>query len=103
MAVFALATEHRWSCPLCPTTAVTHDQALPLHVCAGMRGLTAPLSPDGVRCKVEPLLREDYVGRELVQTDGEGRAVMAVRRTRDDGEDLTILAPCATANAEAIR
>jgi hypothetical protein len=96
MSVFALASERRWSCPRCPVTAVTHDEALPMHTCAGMRGLTAPLTEHGVLCKVEAIVREDYVGGEIVQTDGDGRPIAAVVTTRDDGQDCAVLAPCAT-------
>jgi hypothetical protein len=49
----------------------------------------------GTRCKVTAVEREDYVGSEDVRYDGEGRAVMAVRTTRDDGEDLAVFAPTA--------
>lgn len=95
--------EQRWSCPNCSATDVTHE-AHPhtrMHACRGLKGLTAPMVPAGTRCKVEAVEREDYVGSELVQTDGEGRPVMAVLTTRDDGTDLAVLAPCATANSEA--
>jgi hypothetical protein len=63
-------------------------------------GLTTPFVPAGTRCKVESRDREDYVGREQVQTDGEGRPVMAVVTTRDDGQDCTVYAPAATARRE---
>jgi hypothetical protein len=57
--------------------------------------------PDGTRCKVEAAEREDYVGKEMVQTDGEGRPVMSVVTTRDDGQDCAVLAPCATSRGGA--
>jgi hypothetical protein len=44
---------------------------------------------------VEAVEREDYVGKEVVTTDGEGRPVMAVETTRDDGNDVAVFAPCA--------
>jgi hypothetical protein len=34
----------------------------------------------------------------MVQTDGDGRPFMRVEVTRDDGNDVAVLAPCATAN-----
>jgi len=53
--------------------------------------------PAGTRCKVETHDREDYVGKDVVQTIPEtGRPVMAVTVTRDDGEDRAVYAPCAT-------
>lgn len=52
--------------------------------------------PVGTRCKVEAVDREDYVGQEDVQTDSNGRPVMAIRTTRDNGIDCAVLAPTAT-------
>jgi hypothetical protein len=56
--------------------------------------------PAGTRCKVEAVERGDWVGKERVQLDGEGRPVMSVVTTRDDGQDCTVLAPSATALRE---
>jgi len=98
MGVFVLANECRWYCPNCPQTAVTHD-AEPhtrFHTCGGLRGLTAPMVRAGVRCKVEAMDRQDYVGKDLVQTDAYGRPVMSVVTTRDDGTDCAVYAPTAT-------
>lgn len=61
--------------------------------------MTAPMVPAGTRCKVVAHEREDYVGGELVQTDGAGRPVQKVVTTRDDGEDCTVYAPCALGSA----
>lgn len=97
MAVFALANEVRWECPNCSVTDVTHE-AEPhtrFHGCRGLRGLTAPMVQAGTRCKVEAVERGDWVGKELVQVDGNGRPVMAVVTTRDEGLDCAVLAPCA--------
>jgi hypothetical protein len=99
-----LAPEQRWVCPNCTATDVTREAAphSRFHACRGLRGLTAPMVPAGTRCKVEALEREDYVGRERVTTDGEGRPVMAVETTRDDGTDRAVFAPCAVAGREDI-
>lgn len=86
----AVQLERHWSCPNCDSAAVTVDAKTPMHRCASLAGLLVPLVPDGQRCKVEAVEREDYVGRELVQTDGNGRPVMAVVTTRDDGQDCTV-------------
>lgn len=94
-----LSVERRWECPNCPQTDVTHE-AQPhtrMHSCRGLKGLTAPLVPYGTRAKVEAVDRGDYVGSEQVTTDGDGRPVMAVVTTRDDGQDCTVFAPSATA------
>jgi hypothetical protein len=98
-----LVAEHHWECPNCTHTDVTHEQAphTRFHACAGLKGLTAPMVPAGTRCKIEAREREDYVGGELIRTDGDGRPVMSVVTTRDDGQDCAIYAPCATAGVAA--
>jgi hypothetical protein len=93
-------SEQHWLCPNCTQTQVTRNvraTVTPFHSCRGLRGLQAPLVLDGTRCKVVAREREDYVGREVVTTDGEGRPVMSVVTTRDDGEDCAVFAPAATA------
>lgn len=92
----------RWVCPNCVATHVTYEARphTPFHPCRGLKGLTAPYVPDGTKAKVEARDRDDYVGGEMVQTNGEGRPVMAIVTTRDDGQDCAVLAPCATASAE---
>lgn len=97
MAVFALAGETRWYCPNCDATDVTHESGphTRFHSCHGLAGLSAPMVRDGVRCKVEAVERGDYVRDELVQTDGDGRPVMSVVTTRDDGTDVAVYAPTA--------
>lgn len=101
MAVL-LASEQRWTCPNCDLTEVTHE-AQPhsrMHACRGLRGLTAPMVPAGTRCKVAAVERGDWVGKERVKTDAEGRPWMAVLTTRDDGQDCAVLAPAAVATRE---
>lgn len=95
--------EQHWACPNCNLTEVTHESSphTRFHACGGLKGLTAPMVPDGLKCKVEAVERGDYVGKEVVQTDGEGRPIMAVVTTRDDGNDVAVLAPCAVARLEA--
>ena len=90
-----LKAQQHWVCPNCPAAAVTVGQPNRLHTCPGLRGLIAPLVLDGVRCTVVAEERQDYVGREDIRYDSEGRAVMAVRTVRDDGEDLLVFAPTA--------
>ncbi len=90
-------TQH-WVCPNCTHTWVTHE-ATPhsvMHNCRGLKGLSVPMVPEGTACKVEAQEREDYVGKDLVTTDGEGRPVMSVVTTRDDGQDCQVFAPCAS-------
>ena len=88
----------RWYCPNCGLTDMTRE-ARPhtrFHTCPKLRGLTAPMLPVGVKAKVTAHEREDYVGTERVQTDTEGRPVMAVVTTRDNGQDVAVFAPAAT-------
>jgi hypothetical protein len=99
VAAVLLSSEQRWTCPNCDLQEVTHE-ACPhtrFHACRGLKGLTAPMVAAGTRCKVEAVEREDYVRGEMVQTDGEGRPVMSVVTTRDEGQDTAVLAPAAQA------
>jgi hypothetical protein len=94
--------ERRWVCPLCSATDVTREVRphTRFHDCRGLAGLSAPMVPAGQRCKVEAVEREDYVNGEQVRLDGNGRPIMAVVITRDDGNDVAVYAPTATARAE---
>lgn len=99
-----LNSERRWVCPNCSLRDVTFE-AQPhtrMHPCSGLKGLTAPMVPEGMDCKVEAVEREDYVGREDVTYDGEGRPIMSVVTTREDGSnDVAVMAPCAYTRTEA--
>jgi hypothetical protein len=89
-----------WYCPSCPSSARTVDGKIPHHPCPGFAGLMVPLVRQGERVKIAAVEREDYIGPELVQTDGNGRPVMAVVTTRDDGQDCTVYAPTALGTRE---
>ena len=93
-----LAPERHLSCPNCPAEGISRDPNPAhqvFHQCPGLRGLTAPMVEDGLDCKVEAVKREDYEGTDRAARDGEGNVVMAVRTTRDDGEDRVVFAPTA--------
>ena len=99
-----LRPERRWECraPGCGQTAVTHEvnPHTRFHVChgrTGTAGLTVPMVPAGTDCKVEARERDDWIGDESVQTNADGRPVMSVITTRNDGQDCTVYVPCATA------
>jgi hypothetical protein len=97
-----LTPEHCWSCPNCTTTRITNEPRphTPFHPCRGLKGLSAPLVAAGSDCVVEAKEREDYVGRELVQSDGEARPVMSIVTRYGDGRnDCAVLAPCASARS----
>ena len=98
-AVLLLQAAHEWYCPNCPAREVLR---LPLnaaryHSCPGLHGLTAPLVPAGTRCAVTAEERQDYLGGDMQATGDDGKAYMAVRTTRDDGEDLLVNAGLARA------
>jgi len=84
-----------WECPNCNFKDITREAAVHtrFHACRGLRGLTAPMVPAGTKAKVVAKEREDYVGNETVQTDGEGRPIMSIITERDDGQDCAVLAP----------
>lgn len=98
MAVPLLQPEAHWVCPNCDFTDVTNDPRphSRFHPCAGLAGFSAPMVPAGMRCKVEANEREDYISGELVQLDGNGRPIMSVVTTREDGTDCAVYAPTAT-------
>lgn len=83
----------QWFCPNCDVTSVTGP--LPpgstrFHICAGLHMLTAPLIRAGTRCKVEAEERADYLNGEIQNAGDDGKPYMAIRTTRDDGEDLAV-------------
>ena len=92
--------EQLWECPNCSSVARTVDAKIPMHPCRGLAGLMVPLVPKGTDCKVEAVERGDYVGQESVQIDVNGRPMMAVVTTRDDGQDCTVYAPTARGTKE---
>lgn len=98
-----LNPESHWECPNCDITlrVPTRVPHSPFHTCPGLKGMQAPMVPKGTRCKVEAVEREDYIGKEVVTLDGEGTPIMRVETTRDDGNDVTVFAPCATTTAQA--
>jgi hypothetical protein len=97
MAVHLLAPEHRWVCPNCDLTDVTHEvpRQVRMHPCAGNRGMTVPFLPEGTNAKVELVERQDYINGDIVQTDDEGKPWMTAVTTRDDGTDCLVYAPTA--------
>ena len=97
MSVPILSRRQRWECLSCHATYVTTEPRphTPFHNCPGLALLSIPYVPAGTRGKNTANERGDYVGAEDVTLDAEGRPVMSVTTTRDDGEDATVYAPCA--------
>lgn len=91
-----LNTATRWECPNCPQTAVTPGVGgNRFHDCPGVGGLTAPMVVRGTRCKVVAKEREDYINGEDVTYNADGRPIMSIETTRNDGTDVVVFAPCA--------
>ena len=93
-----------WYCPNCPVTDVTAP--LPpgqsrYHPCRGLHGLNAPLTRAGTRVKVEAEERQDYLNGDRQAAGDDGRVYMAVRTTREDGDDLLVFAGLASAETRA--
>lgn len=91
---------NRWYCPNCGKTDVSHEPRphSRFHTCPKLRGLTAPFVPLGTKAKVELREREDYVNGDMVRLDPEQqRPVMSIVTTRDNGQDVAVFAPTATA------
>jgi hypothetical protein len=96
--MISIETVREWYCPNCGLRSQTRE-ARPhsrFHVCPKLRGLTAPMLPVGTSAKVTAHEREDYIGTDKVQTDANGRPVMSVVTTRDNGQDTAVFAPAAT-------
>lgn len=88
-----------WYCPRCDAEARTVTTRLPHHPCPGMAGLMVPLIVRGDRARLLTVDREDYIGKQDVQLDDNGRPVMAVEVEHADGStDRTVYAPTATVN-----
>jgi len=100
MPVPILGIAQDWECPAkhCTRRARTLKPGAPApsHQCPQMRGLVVPFVHKGTRAEMRAVERQDYIGAELVQTDGNGRPVMAVETVRDDGQDVAVYAPAAT-------
>lgn len=86
----------RWECPHCPAESVTSGtERNRFHACPGLAGITAPMVPARSGYAVVTHEREDYIGRQDVPLDGNGRPVMSVETIRDDGNDVIVFAPTA--------
>ncbi len=92
------------SCPECPVTLyvapkMNGDHRKPvLHKCSGHGGMLLPMVQDGSKAKVKVVEREDYIGTEQPLMH-DGRPIMAVTITREDGEDRMVFAPPALGGA----
>lgn len=88
-----------WYCPNCGATDQTkiagpHQR---YHTCPKLRMLSAPMLRKGTAAKVTAHDREDYVAGEVVQVDPQGRPIMSINVERENGNDVWVFAPTATA------
>lgn len=96
-----LTPELHWECPNCSCRRTTATPIAPgnslteLHACPGLHGVLAPLVAAGTKCKVVAHYREDYIHKDLPQTDEDGKVVMSVTVERENGQDCVVLAPTA--------
>ncbi len=94
----------RWRCPNCKLEDATRE-ARPhtrFHPCPALKGVLAPMMPNGTRAKITAREREDYVGSDLVRLNDDGRPIMSVVTEREDGTDAIVFAPTATARGSAL-
>lgn len=91
-----------WYCPNCHKESVTFEAKphMQTHVCPKLAMLSAPMLQKGVRAKVERVLRQDYVGKEIVRKDADGKVPMSIVTTRDNGQDAIVFAPTATGRSD---
>ena len=104
MGVPLLDTWQDWYCPNCGIEERTRPlppNASRFHNCPRLHTLSAPLIRAGISCKVEAEERADVLGKEIQATGDDGKPYMAVRTTRDDGEDLAVNAGLARLSGDA--
>jgi hypothetical protein len=89
-----------WYCPNCEAAARTQSAKLPYHHCPKLAGVLTALVRVGTRASVVAVERGDYIGHELVQVDANGRPIMSVVTTRDDGQDCIAFPATATTEKE---
>lgn len=91
-----------WYCPNCNAEArsLKTDSKKAFHPCPKIPGLMSPMLIKGQSGKIVARVREDYVGKELVQCDANGRPIMSVVVTRDEGEDVAVYPGTAQMNTE---
>ena len=92
-----------WECPECHKTDQTRPlpgNASRMHRCPVLKGIVAPLVRKGVRSRLVAVVREDYVGNEVVTLNSDKKPIMAVRVERDSGFDVAVFAPVARLAAQ---
>ena len=104
MAVPLLQSFQDWYCPNCSLTERTPPLppgASRFHACPGLHSLIAPLIREGIHAAVVAEERADYLDGETQAMGDDGKAYMAIRTIRDDGDDLVVNAGLATVKTGA--
>lgn len=101
MATPLITAVHHWYCPNCGATDTTSEERphSRFHTCPKMHMMSSPMLLQGTSAKIEAREREDYIGDEKVQLFN-GRPIMSIVTTRDDGQDAIVFAPMAVASAK---
>lgn len=101
MATPIVSATHSWYCPNCGATSITTESRphSRFHTCPKLLYMSAPMVLAGTKAKVEVKEREDYVGKEDVQLF-QGRPIMSIVTTRDNGQDAIVFAPTAHASVK---
>lgn len=99
MSIPTISRVTRWYCPNCKLEQTTTEPKphTRMHACPKMYGLTAPMLPAGTKAKVEAKVREDYEGDEVGLTYANGKPIMSIVTTRDNGQDVAVFPGTATA------
>lgn len=104
MDVPVLKVERRWHCPSCSSQHVTNrgDVHTPMHNCRSLGGLSVPFIDAAQKGTNRIRERDDYIGTSIGTQLEDGRMVMSVITDRDEGQDVTVYAPCAVARLDAV-
>lgn len=96
-AGISIDMDRRWQCNACGrqhvTTSSTDGVQTPMHQCAALAGTWVPFVPANSDAVVRVEERQDYIGKDTVFHDANGRPIMSVYTVREDGEDCHIFAP----------
>jgi hypothetical protein len=98
MGVVLLESYEDLACPECGLAErirVLPGNAARMHNCPGLHGLTAPLVPAGMNCRLVAIERSDYLNDEHQRTGDDGKPYQAVVTERADGSSDAHVFPAA--------
>lgn len=101
-----IETVYHWVCPLCHKEDYSAGKRLDsgevmsrFHPCPSLGLMLTPMIPAGTKAKITAHERDDYVGKDIIQTDAYGRPIMSITVERETGMDTVVFAPTAVARA----